>query len=101
MPENVKYVVITAARDEEEHIEKTIAAVTRQTIRPAAWIVVDDASTDKTGSILERYASECPWIKVIHRPNRGFRKPGGGVVEAFYDGYKALPWNDWNFIVKL
>ncbi|HXC61604.1 MAG TPA: glycosyltransferase family 2 protein, partial [Nitrospiria bacterium] len=32
---------------------------------------------------------------------RGFRKSGGGVMEAFYDGYHAIQCNDWDFIVKL
>jgi len=28
-------------------------------------------------------------------------KAGGGVMEAFYDGYDALTCDDWDFIVKL
>lgn len=41
------------------------------------------------------------WIKPVHRQNRGFRKAGGGVIEAFYDGYQALDVKHWDFIVKL
>jgi hypothetical protein len=26
----------------------------------------------------------------LHRPDRGFRKQGGGVIDAFYDGYALL-----------
>ena len=64
-------------------------------------MIVDDGSTDRTGDILDRYAAQYPWIRVIHRTNRGFRKSGGGVMEAFYDGYNALQCKDWDFIVKL
>jgi len=101
MAEDVKYVVISPVRDEEEHLEATLRAVSEQTIRPAQWVIVDDGSTDATAGILDRYAGQLPWIRVIHRANRGFRKSGGGVVEAFYEGYRALDCGDWEFIVKL
>jgi biofilm PGA synthesis N-glycosyltransferase PgaC len=96
-----KYAIITPIRDEERFIEATIASVKGQTIPPAEWVIVDDGSTDRTGEIIDRYEAQLPWLRVVHRANRGFRKSGGGVVEAFYDGYKALHRNDWDFIVKL
>jgi len=96
-----KYVVVTPVRDEEDHIEATIRSVCGQTVRPTQWVIVDDGSTDRTGAIIDRYAGQLQWVHVIHRPNRGFRKSGGGVVEAFYDGYSALDCDDWDFIVKL
>jgi biofilm PGA synthesis N-glycosyltransferase PgaC len=101
MTPDVKYVVITPVRDEEKHIEATIRSVTTQTKRPTEWVIVDDGSTDNTGAIVDQCAREFPWARVIHRPNRGFRKSGGGVVEAFYEGYHSLRCQNWNFIVKL
>jgi len=96
-----RYVIITPVRDEEKHVEATIRAVTHQTIPPCEWIIVDDGSTDKTPEIIDQRAAEFPWIHVLHRPNRGFRKSGGGVMEAFYAGYNAMRCDDWEFIVKL
>jgi biofilm PGA synthesis N-glycosyltransferase PgaC len=96
-----RYVIITPLRDEEEHVVATIQSVTRQTILPSEWVLVDDGSTDATGKIIDQHATQFPWIQVVHRPNRGFRKPGGGVMEAFYAGYDALERNDWEFVVKL
>ena len=101
MNQDVKYVIVSAVRDEQEHIEATIASMASQTILPTKWIIVDDGSTDNTGSIIERHAARFPWIHVIHRDNRGFRKSGGGVVEAFYDGYRTIENDEWEFIVKL
>ena len=101
MAQNVKYVIVTPVRDEEKHIEATIAAVAGQTIRPAEWVIVNDGSSDRTGDIIDRCAAKFPWISVVHRSNRGFRKSGGGVIEAFYEGYNALHCHDWEFIVKL
>ena len=97
----VKYVVITPVRDEEEHIGGLIESMAAQTVRPTEWIVVDDGSKDRTGGILDSAARRHPWMRVVHRSDRGFRKSGGGVVQAFYDGYKALASADWEFVVKL
>ena len=67
----------------------------------AELIIVDDGSTDETAAILDRYATKYPWISAIHLPNRGSRKPGGGVIEAFHRGYQSLKKREWEFIVKL
>src|SRR5580692_13069281 len=96
-----RYAIITPIRNEEAHIEATIASVRRQTIQPVEWVIVDDGSTDRTAEIIDRCAVELPWVRVVHRPDRGFRKSGGGVVEAFYDGYNHLACGDWEFLVKL
>lgn len=95
-----KYIIITPARDEEAHIEKTIISVAQQTIQPLQWIIVDDGSRDDTGAIIDRYASSHPWITALHRSNRGFRQAGGGVIETFYDGYAQIE-SEWDFLVKL
>jgi glycosyltransferase involved in cell wall biosynthesis len=96
-----KYAIITPARDEEAHIEQTILSVVEQTIRPVQWIIVNDGSEDGTGAIIDRYAALYPWIQPLHRSNRGFRQAGGGVINAFYDGFAKLFAPDWEFIVKL
>jgi glycosyltransferase involved in cell wall biosynthesis len=101
MSDPIKYVIITPVRDEEPYIEKTLESVASQTIRPTEWIIVNDGSVDKTGEILDRYTDGQAWIKTIHRSNRGFRKSGGGVIEAFYDGYASLGVKEFDFLVKL
>jgi poly-beta-1,6-N-acetyl-D-glucosamine synthase len=101
MNQDIKYVIVTPVRDEEQYIEETVRSVASQTILPAEWIVVNDGSSDQTGEILDRCAAQLHWMRVIHRPNRGFRKSGGGVIEAFYDGYNALRNSSWDFVVKL
>jgi poly-beta-1,6-N-acetyl-D-glucosamine synthase len=95
------YVIITPARDEREHIQKTIDSVVSQTIRPRKWVIVNDGSRDDTGSIVDRAANLHPWISVVHRPDRGSRKAGGGVMETFYEGYRVLRSEMWDFLIKL
>ncbi|WP_433973543.1 glycosyltransferase [Tunturiibacter lichenicola] len=94
------YVVITPVRDEEKHLESTIEHMVKQTATPKQWVIVNDGSKDRTGEIADGYAKRYPWIKVVHRQDRGFRKAGGGVVDAFNDGYHELDRSDWNFVVK-
>lgn len=101
MAQGTQYVIITPARDEEKNIASTIASIASQTVLPTEWIIVDDGSTDKTGSIIDQYAVEYAWLRAVHRSDRGFRKAGGGVIDAFYEGYRALRCEDWDFIVKL
>jgi poly-beta-1,6-N-acetyl-D-glucosamine synthase len=98
---HLRYVIISPVRDEEAHLEETIRSVISQTVRPAEWVIVDDGSKDRTGEIIDEYAGRYKWLRAFHRTNRGFRKPGGGVVEAFYDGYRSLISTDWKFVVKL
>jgi biofilm PGA synthesis N-glycosyltransferase PgaC len=96
-----KYVVISPVRDEEKYIRFTLDSMIAQALRPTEWIIVNDGSKDATGKILDEYALEHPWIRPVHRHDRGFRKAGGGVVEAFYAGHRKLTCTDWDFIVKL
>jgi len=98
---NVRYAVVTPVRNEEAHFAETIASMVDQTVRPQIWVIVDDGSKDKTGVIAERAAARHPWIRVLHRTDRGFRQQGGGVIMAFYDGYELCKDLAWEFLVKL
>lgn len=78
-----RYAVITPARDEEDYAEVTLASIAAQTEPPALWIIVDDGSSDRTPAILERWQKKLPYLKVLRRDDRGTRKLGGGVIDAF------------------
>ncbi len=95
-----RIVLISPCRDEEETLERTIACVMRQTLLPAQWIIVDDGSTDRTPEILEEAAKQASWITIVSRTDRGFRKIGGGVVEAFYAGYESIDI-EFDFVAKM
>jgi poly-beta-1,6-N-acetyl-D-glucosamine synthase len=101
MATTTKYVIVSPVRDEEQYIEGTLRRVVRQTVLPAQWIIVDDGSSDRTGQIMDEYAKEYPWIRAVHRSDRGQRIPGAGVMEAFYDGFHRLMSPHWEFIAKL
>ena len=66
---NKKYIIITSAYNEEQHIEQTIKSVIKQTILPAEWIIVNDGSTDKTESIIKDYANKYKFIRLLNKKN--------------------------------
>ena len=79
------YVLITPARNEEAHIERTIKSVVDQTIRPVRWLIVSDGSTDQTDEIVKRYATALDWIELVRMPQRSGRD-FAGKVHAFNAG---------------
>jgi poly-beta-1,6-N-acetyl-D-glucosamine synthase len=96
-----RYVIISPVRDEEENIARTIESMLRQVVRPVEWIIVNDGSHDRTAEIIKSYADKEGWIHLVDRPDRGFRKSGGGVMEAFYAGYETVRTSNWEYLVKL
>jgi biofilm PGA synthesis N-glycosyltransferase PgaC len=98
---NMRYVVVTPVRDEESYLPLTIESMVRQTTLPQEWIIVNDGSKDRTGNIIDAAARQYSWIRPVHRLDRGFRKWGAGIIEAFYDGYNALESKNWEYMSKL
>jgi glycosyltransferase involved in cell wall biosynthesis len=97
----VRYIVISPVRNEQEFLEGTIRSLVSQTIRPVLWIIVDDGSTDATGRMADEATLQNSWIRVVHRKDRGVRRAGSGVMEAFNDGYKLVDGQPWDYLVKL
>jgi len=85
----MKYVLITPAHNEEVFIQKTLDSMAAQTLLPKRWIIVDDGSIDKTGEIVEKYATTYRWIEVVRRPRRPERS-FGAKVEAFKAGLERV-----------
>src|SRR5665213_3494809 len=96
-----RYLLVTPCRDEAKFARRTLDSIARQTIAPALWLVVDDGSTDETPAILSEYAAKLPYLKIIRRDDRGFRKLGGGVIDAFYHGYDTIDPNNFDYVTKL
>src|SRR3954447_3423911 len=58
--------VIVAARNEEKQIYSSILTQLKQSYKNVEWILVNDRSTDVTGTIMDELAKEDRRIKVIH-----------------------------------
>jgi poly-beta-1,6-N-acetyl-D-glucosamine synthase len=96
-----KLLIISPVRDEARYLQRTIDSLTSQTVKPTAWIIVDDGSSDDTPRIAAQAAIEYNWIHLLHRVDRGGRKVGGGVIDAFYDGLRKFKIDDFDFVCKL
>lgn len=95
-----RFVIVTPARNEAGNIGHTIASMVAQTRRPDRWVIVDDGSSDATAALIDAAAELHPWICPVHRADRGHRLQGGGVIDAFYDGYREVAGLPWEFLVK-
>jgi|SRR6185437_5210509 len=95
MRQELRYVVITAARNEAEFIGSIIEAIIAQTITPMKWIIVSDGSTDQTDAVVDNYASTCPWIELMRMPERRARSFGGKAhaVNAAYGRIRDLEFD--------
>jgi glycosyltransferase involved in cell wall biosynthesis len=91
----LKYVLVTAARNESGLIEHTLRSVETQTRRPERWVIVDDGSTDATPQIVERYAGRNPWIELMRRPPRTERSFAGKAhaINAAVERLRDVPFD--------
>jgi poly-beta-1,6-N-acetyl-D-glucosamine synthase len=88
-PTLMKYVLITAARNEEDVIRATLDSVVAQTCLPERWVIVDDGSTDTTAAIVQEYVGRHRWIDLIRRAPRAERS-FAGKVHAINAGLERL-----------
>ncbi|CCD84538.1 putative glycosyltransferase (family 2) [Bradyrhizobium sp. ORS 285] len=96
-----RYLLISPCRDEADYLRRTLDSVAAQSVPPALWIVVDDGSSDDTPQILDEYAQRLPYLRVVRRADRGGRKVGPGVIEAFYAGLDTVRLEDFDYVCKL
>ncbi len=95
-----RYVLITPARNEAAFIGKTLDSMARQTVPPLKWVIVDDASTDDTAAIVERYLPAHPWIELVQRPPRKERH-FAAKVQAFNAGLERMAGLDYDILGNL
>ena len=72
-PPLLEYVLVTAARNEQAYIGKTIESVVAQTVLPRKYVIVSDGSTDQTDDIVKRYAAQYDFIELLRLENNGTR----------------------------
>ena len=63
--------VVVPVYNSERYLAQCIESILSQTYRKLELILVNDGSTDKSGTICEEYSKKDDRIKVIHTPNSG------------------------------
>ena len=86
-----KISVIVPVYNAEKYIDKCIDSIIQQTYDNWELLLVDDGSTDKSGSICDKWAESDSRIRVFHVPN-------GGVSEARNIGLQKVSGEVLTFV---
>ncbi|OGJ90240.1 MAG: dolichyl-phosphate beta-D-mannosyltransferase [Candidatus Raymondbacteria bacterium RifOxyC12_full_50_8] len=94
MSENKKTLIILPTYNEQENLEKAIAAIF--VVVPGANIlVVDDNSPDGTGAIADRVAAEDQRVFALHRAGKS------GLGKAYLDGFRYALEKGYDYIFEM
>jgi poly-beta-1,6-N-acetyl-D-glucosamine synthase len=99
-PSSNRYVLVTAARNEEKYIEQTLRSVTAQTVKPIEWVIMSDGSTDRTDEIVSAYAHEYPFVH-LSRITDDHPRNFAAQVMAINAGCELLRSSAYDFIGNL
>lgn len=94
------YVIITPAHNEAALIGRTAESMAAQTIPPLKWVVVNDASTDRTREVVATYVERYPFIELVNL-DRAAGRHFGNKVRAFNAGVDRVKALDFDFIGNL
>lgn len=82
--------IIVAIYNVEDYLDRCIISIMKQIYTNTEIILVDDGSTDHSGTICDKYAEKEIRIRVIHQKNQGLvraRKAGLEAAEGEYIGF--------------
>jgi glycosyltransferase involved in cell wall biosynthesis len=96
----MKYVLISAARNEEALIRNTLESVCAQSALPERWVIIDDGSSDRTPDIVLGYSERYPWIELLRLPANGNRS-FAAKARAFHMGYARVQSLDFDVVGNL
>ena len=95
------YVLITAARNEENYLPIVAEAVVTQTHRPKTWVIVNDRSTDGTEKIIRSYAARLSFIRSVLREQTDANSNFASKVDALTAGYQQIRDEEYDFVGHL
>ena len=93
----MKISIITAVRNDAEHIEETIRSVLDQDYPEIEYIIIDGASTDGTTEIISRYRERLgafvsePDTGIYNAMNKGIRLATGDIIGMINSGDSYFP----------
>ncbi len=94
----MKYVALTSGRNEEKYVRGLVESALALDPPPEVYVVVNDASTDKTQEMLEEYP-----VNVVRLGNPRHETRGVNLAWALNSGMnrinKLVP--DWDFLLKI
>lgn len=94
--DQIKVSVIVPVYNIESYLPTCVESLLAQTLQEIEIILVNDGSTDSSGSICESYAEKSSKIKVVHQKNQGLsaaRNTGIRHAQGRYIGF--VDGDDW------
>ena len=85
------FAAVTPARDERDRLPRLLESLLAQTVRPSAWVIAENGSTDGTAAYADALAAEHDWIDVVHTEAGVRYDRGSTYMRAFHAGVAALP----------
>lgn len=95
------YVLITPVHNEEEFIAETIKSVVSQSVLPMRWLIVDDASTDKTPQIVAQYQQRYDFIEYYRLERGDVASYYSRRTHVFLAGYEKVRHLEFDFLAAL
>lgn len=86
--------IIVPVYNSEKHITQCVDSILGQTFSNFELILVDDGSSDKSGSICDYYVSKDERVKVIHQHNSGVSAARNAGLEASKSRYVTFVDSD-------
>ena len=97
--------IIVKVYNEEKYLEKCIDSILNQSYQNLEIILIDDGSTDNSGSICDEYKKKDKRVQVIHQKNQGqssARNAGLNIAKGSYIGFvDSDDWIEQNMYEKL
>lgn len=91
-----KVSVIVPVYNVEKYLPRCLDSLVRQTLDDLEIIVIDDGSTDASGTIADGYAEANKNMVVLHQPNGGYGKAvNQGLSQAKGEYIGILESDDW------
>jgi glycosyltransferase involved in cell wall biosynthesis len=91
-------VIVTPAHNEEDMLNMVARGLFAQTSLPAEWVIVDDASTDRTFDVAKNLAGDRTWVKAVRHDHKEGNYDAS--FNAFRFGVDKIS-AEWDFLVKL
>ena len=88
--------IIVPVYNAEATISRCIESIINQEYRDFELLLIDDGSTDSSGTICDRYAAEDSRIRLIHKENTGVSETRNMALDLACGTYlQFLDSDDW------
>jgi len=95
-----RHIVLTPMRNEADFVEKCAISMVEQNILPEEWIIIDDSSDDSSSEIVEKFAKNHSWIKILKTKIPGKRGRGERIARLINIGLEEVT-SEWDFCSKI